>query len=189
MILDVSLPDTSVLSIYLGLGQFELPINQAELAYHWVNTQIRINKIALYPVEFQIPKSGNNSWKTYRNTQEAVARAVRGNERPFGGIQLVLAGDFLQLPPVTRRKEERTFCFETAAWQKCVHVNLELTAVKRQSDSRFVNILRSLRNGRCSEEDAAVLKATASNDNIDSGGDIVASKLCTHSDDVDHINR
>ena len=114
---------------------------------------------------------------------------MRGNERPFGGIQLVLAGDFLQLPPVTRRGAERTFCFETAAWRKCVHVNLELTAVKRQSDSRFVRILRSLRNGRCSEEDAAVLKATAANDDIDSGGDIVATKLCTHSDDVDQINR
>ena len=61
---------------------------------------------------------------------------MRGNDRPFGGIQLVLAGDFLQLPPVTRKKEERTFCFETAAWKKSVHVNLELTNVKRQSDSR-----------------------------------------------------
>ena len=64
--------------------------------------------------------------------------------------------------------------------------------MKRQSDSRFVEILKSLRNGRCSEEDAAVLRATALNEDIDSGGgdgEIVASKLCTHSEDVDHINR
>ena len=47
---------------------------------------------------------------------------MRGNERPFGGIQLVLAGDFLQLPPVTRKREERTFCFETNAWKKSVQV-------------------------------------------------------------------
>ena len=118
-----------------------------------------------------------------------MARAVRGNERPFGGIQLVLAGDFLQLPPVTRKREERIFCFETTAWKKSVQVNLELTTVKRQSDSKFVDILKSLRNGRCSDEDAAVLKATALNEDIDHGGEIVASKLCTHSEDVDHINR
>ena len=61
--------------------------------------------------------------------------------------------------------------------------------MKRQSDSRFVDILKSLRNGRCSDEDAAVLKATALNENIDHGGEIVASKLCTHSEAVDHINR
>ena len=64
-----------------------------------------------------------------------------------------------------------------------------MTHVKRQSDSRFVEILKSLRNGRCSEEDAAVLKATALNEDIDRDGEIVASKLCTHSEDVDHINR
>ena len=57
-------------------------------------------------------------------TQEAVARAVRGNERPFGGIQLVLTGDFLQLPPVTRKREERVFCFETTAWKKSVQVHV-----------------------------------------------------------------
>ena len=33
---------------------------------------------------------------------EAVARATRGSDAPFGGIQLVLSGDFHQLPPVTR---------------------------------------------------------------------------------------
>ena len=70
-----------------------------------------------------------------------------------------------------------------------LQVNLELTHVKRQSDSRFVEILKSLRNGRCSEEDAAVLRATALNEDIDRDGEIVASKLCTHSEDVDHINR
>ena len=70
-----------------------------------------------------------------------------------------------------------------------LQVNLELTHVKRQSDSRFVEILKSLRNGRCSKEEAAVLRATALNEDIDRDGEIVASKLCTHSEDVDHINR
>lgn len=43
---------------------------------------------------------------------EAVARAVRKNKAVFGGIQLVVCGDFLQLPPVTRANENKQFCFQ-----------------------------------------------------------------------------
>lgn len=43
---------------------------------------------------------------------ETVARAVRKSRKPFGGIQLVVCGDFLQLPPVARDGEEKSFCFQ-----------------------------------------------------------------------------
>lgn len=43
---------------------------------------------------------------------EAVARAVRKCEAPFGGIQLIICGDFLQLPPVNRQGENKKFCFQ-----------------------------------------------------------------------------
>ena len=69
----------------------------------------------------------------YFKRLEHVARAVRKNDKPFGGIQLILTGDFLQLPPVAK-EEERRFAFETSAWQRCVQMNIELTQVKRQSD-------------------------------------------------------
>ena len=42
---------------------------------------------------------------------EAVARALRKKEIPFGGIQLILSGDFLQLPPVVKQAEKKKFCF------------------------------------------------------------------------------
>lgn len=50
----------------------------------------------------------------YFDKLEAVARAVRKSKKPFGGIQLVLCGDFLQLPPVSKGKEEKNFCFQVA---------------------------------------------------------------------------
>ena len=43
---------------------------------------------------------------------EAVARSVRRNRTPFGGIQLVLCGDFCQLPPVSKEGERKQYCFK-----------------------------------------------------------------------------
>ena len=79
---------------------------------------------------------------------ESVARAVRGNDKPFGGIQLILCGDFLQLPPVTKKGEKRVFCFQSSSWSKCVNTNYELTDIRRQNDKEFINILQAIRLGR-----------------------------------------
>ena len=54
---------------------------------------------------------------------EGVARAVRKNRRPFGGIQLVLCGDFLQLPPVCKDGEKRQYCFQVCDMCVCVHTS------------------------------------------------------------------
>ena len=50
----------------------------------------------------------------YFDKIETVARKVRQCERPFGGIQLVICGDFLQLPPVSRDGKEKKFCFQVS---------------------------------------------------------------------------
>lgn len=42
---------------------------------------------------------------------EAVARAVRKNQQVFGGIQLVMCGDFFQLPPVSKDGNRKKHCF------------------------------------------------------------------------------
>jgi ATP-dependent DNA helicase PIF1 len=42
---------------------------------------------------------------------ESLARKVRKNQKPFGNIQLVLAGDFCQLPAVEKNKKS-SYCFE-----------------------------------------------------------------------------
>lgn len=122
----------------------------------------------------------------YFKKLEAVAQAVKGNDRPFGGIQLILTGDFLQLPPVTKGNQKRRFAFETSAWGRCNLMNLKLTVVKRQTDMKMVGLLNRLREGRCEEEDVRVLRETRSHV---AGEGIVATRLCTHTDDVATINR
>jgi ATP-dependent DNA helicase PIF1 len=51
---------------------------------------------------------------------EHVARTLRGSDKPFGGIQLVIAGDFLQLPPVGvgEAAAATKFCFQAKSWDK-----------------------------------------------------------------------
>ncbi|XP_077981577.1 ATP-dependent DNA helicase PIF1-like [Glandiceps talaboti] len=118
---------------------------------------------------------------------EHVARVVRGQpEKPFGGIQLILCGDFLQLPPVTKSGQTRRFCFQSSAWNRCIQQTLELRQVRRQTDTEFINVLQHIRVGRCPEEMAEKLASTATN-RIDKDG-ILATRLCTHKEDVEQIN-
>ena len=52
-----------------------------------------------------------------------IAKAAKGNKDPFGGVQLILVGDFLQLPPIINPGPEgtegdtRKFCFQTHTWR------------------------------------------------------------------------
>ena len=65
---------------------------------------------------------------------EAIARAIRNNGRPFGGIQLVITGDFFQLPPVPDYGRVSKFCFDAATWNTSIEHTIGLTQVFRQKD-------------------------------------------------------
>ncbi|EPX71578.1 pif1 helicase Pfh1 [Schizosaccharomyces octosporus yFS286] len=82
---------------------------------------------------------------------EEVGRVIRKDARPFGGIQLVLTGDFFQLPPVPDSGKEAKFCFESNTWKTALDYTIGLTHVFRQKDEEFVNMLNELRLGRLSE--------------------------------------
>jgi len=74
---------------------------------------------------------------------EEIARIVRHDERPFGGIQLILTGDFLQLPCI----DSNTFCFTSKAWEKCIKDTVYLNEILRQDDPVFQNCLNHVRLG------------------------------------------
>ena len=64
-----------------------------------------------------------------------IAKRFRRKEgNPFGGIQLIMTGDFFQLPPVTKNGQPK-FAFEAAAWKECIDVTVNLTKVFRQKDT------------------------------------------------------
>ena len=76
---------------------------------------------------------------------EAIARQIRGNARPFGGIQLVITGDFFQLPPVPDQSKVAKFAFDAATWRTSVEHTIGLHHVFRQKDpSEYSYIPHSL---------------------------------------------
>jgi len=84
---------------------------------------------------------------------EELARVMRKNTKPFGGIQLVLCGDFSQLPPVKSKK----YAFEASCWKRCIDVEIELEEVVRQSDKDFITLLQEMRNGSISTKSTGLL--------------------------------
>lgn len=66
---------------------------------------------------------------------EHIARRFRRKpDKPFGGIQLIMTGDFFQLPPVTKYGSPK-FAFEAKGWKECIQATVNLTKVFRQKDS------------------------------------------------------
>ncbi|XP_068263222.1 ATP-dependent DNA helicase PIF1 [Nyctibius grandis] len=171
----------TTLHTFAGIGSGKAPLEQCiQLAersgvrQHWLACQhLIIDEISMVDGKFF-------------DRLEAVARAVRKRDEPFGGIQLIICGDFLQLPPVCKGNEETKFCFQAKSWRKCIHINMELTEVRRQTDKTFVSLLSAVRLGRCTEEVTRLLMQTATNRSECDG--ILATRLCTHKDDVEITN-
>lgn len=93
---------------------------------------------------------------------DTVGRQIRKRpDVPFGGIQLVLVGDFYQLPPVSKDSQEsdKTFAFESFLWPQVVKKTIQLTQILRQKDPIFQQILNEARSGSLSSESYAILEA------------------------------
>src|SRR5262249_18270756 len=65
---------------------------------------------------------------------EEIARNVRSDNRSFGGIQVVITGDFSQLPPVPYNYTTTKFAFESKVWKVVMKQTIVLRKVWRQAD-------------------------------------------------------
>ncbi|MBQ9020020.1 AAA family ATPase [Candidatus Saccharibacteria bacterium] len=77
-----------------------------------------------------------------------ICKVVRENDDAFGGLQVVLAGDFAQLPPVNRADDEIQggFAYLSQAWQELDPVICYLSTQYRQEDAEFLEILNAIRS-------------------------------------------
>lgn len=87
---------------------------------------------------------------------DAIAKAIRKSTVIFGGIQLLLSGDFFQLPPIHGR-----FVFESQTWNNLDLEKIELITNHRQKDHMFQKILDEARVGKLSSESITILQSRA----------------------------
>ncbi|KAI9167449.1 DNA repair and recombination pif1 mitochondrial [Paramyrothecium foliicola] len=104
-----------------------------------------------------------------------IGRTIRNNGRPWGGIQLIITGDFFQLPPVPDhgdQKREAKFAFDASTWDTSIDHTIGLTQVFRQRDPEFARMLNEMRLGRISMETERAFKALARPLTFDDGIDL-----------------
>jgi len=109
-------------------------------------------------------------------------RTIRKTDRPFGGIQLVAVGDFLQLPPVAK-DGKYDWAFASEAWRGAGFRNAYLTQIHRQKEPLFTEALNNFREGRISKAVADTLSSR-----VKMFVDRRVVRLMTHNAQVDKWN-
>lgn len=121
-----------------------------------------------------------------------VLKHARKNDLPFGGLQVVVAGDFFQLPPIGSRGESNRekFAFMSPAWLEADFHICYLTEQHRQDDQQegkginLDTILNQIREQSVTFEAIDALQATHSQ-----AVDISRTRLYTHNLNVNTINQ
>ena len=125
------------------------------------------------------------------NLVNQVLKHVRKNDAAFGGIQVVVAGDFFQLPPIGSKGESNRekFAFMSEAWLDAKFHICYLSEQHRQVSEAanggldLDDILNQIRRQEVTFEAIAALEAT-----FDQNVDINRTRLYTHNLNVNKIN-
>jgi hypothetical protein len=82
-----------------------------------------------------------------------IIKKIRKSEEPFGGLQVVVCGDFFQLPPISRGGEpDAYFAYHSKTWKKANFIVCYLEEQHRQIDKEYVGILNGIRAQHISKE-------------------------------------
>ncbi|KKR62833.1 hypothetical protein A2643_00690 [Candidatus Nomurabacteria bacterium RIFCSPHIGHO2_01_FULL_39_220] len=131
---------------------------------------------------------------------DLVCREIRQSSEPFGGIQIILVGDFFQLPPITKRDESvkqnsliaevgfPRFAYHFGAWERSRLVVCYLSEQHRQDDADFLSVLSGIRANNVSEMhrnhlQTRHIRTDKLPENIQN-----ITKLFSHNVDVDRVN-
>lgn len=119
---------------------------------------------------------------------EFIAREVRKSDKSWGGIQMIVCGDFFQLPPVTKTgylSLGKEFAFEADCWDLSFDLQVELTKVFRQSEERLIKLLQGIRKGEIDPDEMEFLEKSCSSD---SEPDPSIVRLYPRNNDVSVVN-
>ena len=132
---------------------------------------------------------------------DTICREVKSSLLPFGGMQVVLVGDFFQLPPVSRKmvaeyddeysqenlfeEEPMRFVYESPVFRQAEFITCYLTEQHRQDDNELVSVLAKIRSDGFDDE--ALTHIESRNAGLHSIPES-APKLYSHNFDVDQVN-
>jgi len=96
-----------------------------------------------------------------------VLRRYRHNDKPFGGVQLLMIGDLHQLAPVVKDDEwnmlreyyQSAYFFSSNALLKTDFTTIELKHIYRQEDEKFIKLLGEIRENRLTQQSIDMLNA------------------------------
>ena len=114
---------------------------------------------------------------------EKIARVTCCTDSVFGGIQLILSGDFCQLPCIDSEK----FCFECETWTQCINNVIYLDEIIRQNDPIFQYCLNNIRLGHTPEDVRKILEERKQL-TLNNQHGIIPTYLLSHNESVDNIN-
>lgn len=110
----------------------------------------------------------------------------------FGGVQVVVVGDFFQLPPIVRSQEkiqfkeagyESEFVFDAKAFEGFDILTLN-EVLRQKGDNKFINLLHEARTGDVSPKNMVLL-----NDRVEREPEDIRVRLCATNAQADEINR
>ncbi|WP_122892938.1 AAA family ATPase [Arcobacter peruensis] len=116
---------------------------------------------------------------------DMILQAFKQKDEAFGGVQVILSGDFFQLPPISQSNDSKRFAWQSPSWKALDLQTCYLEKKFRQDDNQLIFVLDEIRSGEISQKTYDIL-----NDRHQKELDIEFSptKLYTHNMDVDRIN-
>ena len=117
---------------------------------------------------------------------DQILKTFKFSDKPFGGVQVILVGDFFQLPPISRSNPDIRFIFQTTLWTDLNLATCYLTTNHRHRDEILLEILEEIRRGTISEDSMNYFRSRYRKQ---PEGFNQFTKLYTHNIDVDGINK
>ncbi len=114
---------------------------------------------------------------------ELIAKQAFNKTAPWGGMRVIVVGDFSQLPPVNPFSRQKEWAFQDPVWAESQFVPVVLKKIMRSSDADFLEILRRIRHGIVDE---SVTQFLDSRVQVQPTGDF--TRLFPHRKDVDSYN-
>jgi ATP-dependent exoDNAse (exonuclease V) alpha subunit len=119
------------------------------------------------------------------SAMDIILQSFKESIEPFGGVQVVLSGDFFQLPPVSKKKREKRFAWQSPSWKDLELKSCYLQEKFRQKDNKLIQVLDEIREGKITEFTHKTLESRFQKE---LNSKFTPTKLYTHNFDVDRIN-